>query len=337
MMKTAIRITNLTKHFPRFAGYRDLLPWRRRELTTALDGVNLDIIEGELFGLLGPNGAGKTTLIKILCGLVLPNSGDAWIFGHNVKTEERAVKELIGVISVDERSFYYRLTGRQNLEFYASLYQVPRDQKGQRVNEVLDKVGLSSEAKVRFQNYSTGMRQKLAIARGLLCKPRVLFVDEPTRSLDPLSARAVRDLLREEVDRFGMTVIMATHNMEEAETICDRVAILDRGRLINSGRVSELNTLFERQDSCELDIGNAGENLIEQLNNIDGVIDCSRSTNSNGILHLELTLANRQEVLPRLIKQIVLSGGEVHDCRMKKLPLEEIFVKAINGSVRSRG
>ena len=336
-MNTAIRITNLTKSFPRFAGYRDLLPWRKRELTTALEGLNLEIIEGELFGLLGPNGAGKTTLIKILCGLILPNSGDAWIFGHNVKTEERAVKELVGVVSADERSFYWRLTGRQNLEFYASLYQVPQHQKRQRIDEVLHKVGLSSEATVRFQNYSTGMRQKLAIARGLLCKPRVLFVDEPTRSLDPISARSVRDLLREEVDRFGRTVILATHNMEEAETICERVAILDRGRLITSGRVNELNALFERQDGCELEVGNAGENLINQLSKIEGVLDCSRTPNSNGILHIQLTLSSRQEVLPRLIKQIVLNGGEVYDCRMKKLPLEEIFVNAINGSVRSQG
>jgi ABC-2 type transport system ATP-binding protein len=329
-MGVAIKVNNLTKRFPRSVGYRDLLPWRKREYTVALDSLQLEINEQELFGLLGPNGAGKTTLIKILCGLILPTSGNAWILGHNVQTEEKAAKELVGVVSADERSFYWRLSGRQNLEFYASLYRVPHNQIKQRIREVLSKVGLSNEADIRFQNYSTGMRQKLAIARGLLCKPKVLFVDEPTRSLDPLSARAVRSLLREEVDDFGRTVILATHNMEEAETICDRVAIMNKGSLITSGRIEELDSLFRRQDGCELEIGNADETIIKGLSAIEGVLDCSKTPSSNGTLHLQFILASKQDVLPRVIKQIVLCGGEVHDCRLEKLPLEEIFVKAIN-------
>jgi len=167
-MGVAIRVDNLTKRFPRTARYRDLLPWQERKLTTALEELNLDIAEGELFGLLGPNGAGKTTLIKILCSLILPTAGTAWVFGHDVQKEEQVIRELVGLIGADERSFYWRLTGRQNLEFYASLYHVPRRQRGQRIDEVLHKVGLASEADVRFQNYSTGMRQKLAIARSFL-------------------------------------------------------------------------------------------------------------------------------------------------------------------------
>jgi ABC-2 type transport system ATP-binding protein len=333
-MNTAVLVTDLTKRFSRFAGYRDLLPWKKRELTTALDKLNLEVKERELFGLLGPNGAGKTTLIKILCGLILPNSGDAWIFGHNVQKEEQAVREQIAAVSADERSFYWRLTGRQNLEFYASLYRVPGQQRGQRVEEVLDEVDLLSEADIRFQNYSTGMRQKLAIARGLLCKPRVLFVDEPTRSLDPLSARAVRNLLREEVDKAGRTVILATHNMGEAEAICDRVAILNRGHLITTGKINELGSLFGIRKHWQLEVRNAPENLADYIFFIDGVLDCRRTSQSNGVLHLQVTLSNQPEVLSHVLKRIVTCGGEVYDCRLTELPLEEIFEHAINGKVK---
>ncbi|MFC2071725.1 ATP-binding cassette domain-containing protein [Chloroflexota bacterium] len=333
MKNVAIQVTNLTKRFPRSSGYRDLLPWRERELITALEEVNLEIGERELFGLLGPNGAGKTTLIKILCCLVLPTTGDAWVFGHNVCKEEQAARELVGLASAEERSFYWRLTGWQNLQFYASLYRVPRRQRKQRIEEVLNKVGLASEADIRFQNYSTGMRHKLAIARGLLCQPRVLFVDEPTRSLDPLSARSVRSLLRAEVDEAGRTVVLATHNMEEAEAICDRVAILDHGRLITSGRVQELRSLFQKHERCELEVRYPPENLIEHLSLTDGVLDCHRVLQTNGVLHLELALLNRAVALPQVLQLIVRGGGEVCDCRLTEPPLEEIFAHAVKAGV----
>jgi ABC-2 type transport system ATP-binding protein len=296
-----------------------------------LEELNLDIAEGELFGLLGPNGAGKTTLIKILCSLILPTAGTAWVFGHNVQKEEQVIRELVGLIGADERSFYWRLTGRQNLEFYASLYHVPRRQRGQRIEEVLHKVGLASEADVRFQNYSTGMRQKLAIARGLLSQPRVLFVDEPTRSLDPLSAQAVRNLLRKEVDEVGRTVVFATHNMEEAEATCDRVAILNHGRLITSGSVPELRSIFQRHQRCELEVRCPPEDIINRLSITEGVLDCHRAPQTNGVLHLQLTLLNRAAVLPQVLQLIVQGGGEVCDCRLEEVPLEEIFVHAVKG------
>ncbi|MDP3880053.1 MAG: ABC transporter ATP-binding protein [Dehalococcoidales bacterium] len=333
-MNTAIKATKLTKSFARSAGYRDLLPWRKKEVVTALKELSLEVKERELFGLLGPNGAGKTTLIKILCGLVLPNSGDAWVLGCHIQKEEYSSRKLVAAVSVDERSFYWRLTGWQNLEFYASLYRVPRRQIRQRVEEALVEVGLLPEANVRFQNYSTGMRQRLAIARGLLCQPRVLFVDEPTRSLDPQNARAVRKLLREEVDSAGRTVVLATHNMEEAEAICDRVAILDKGCLITTGKVNELRSLFEPRKRYELEVRNAPDDLMECVSLTDGVIDCRREPQSNGILHFEVTLSNQPEALNQVLKIIVLSGGQVNDCRGTEIPLEDIFVQAINGGLK---
>ena len=333
MKNTAIKISNLTKQFPRSYGYRDLLPWKERAMTMALQGISLDVAEGELFGLLGPNGAGKTTLIKILCGLILPNSGEAWVFGHSVQKEEQAVRSLIGVVSSDERSFYWRLTGKQNLDFYASLYRVPQRDIRNRIEEVLKVVGLQDEANVRFQNYSTGMRQKLAIARGLLCHPRVLFMDEPTRSLDPISARAVRELIKQQVDDIGTTIILATHNMEEAESICDRVAIIDKGRLITSGWVHDLRSIFVKQKRCELKVGNMPDISTCDLSLIEGVDDCLTTSVEDDITHLNITFSNQISVLPQVLKQIIITGGDIYDCHIVEVPLEEIFVQAIDRGV----
>ena len=208
-MNNAIIIKNIFKKFPKTSGYRDLLPFRKREWTEAVKDISLDIKEGEFFGMLGPNGAGKTTLIKMLCCLVLPNSGTASVFGSDIIKNEQKVKETVGLVSAEERSFFWRITGRENLEFYAALYNIPRHTVSRRINELLELVGLAEDGDKRFQSYSTGMRQKLAIARGLLSEPRLLFVDEPTRSLDPVSAQAVRRFLKEKIAAAGKTISRA--------------------------------------------------------------------------------------------------------------------------------
>jgi ABC-2 type transport system ATP-binding protein len=326
----AIKTSNLTKHFPRTSGYRDLLPFRERQWVTAVDGVNLDIKEGEFFGLLGPNGAGKTTLIKLLCCLVLPNRGTAQVLGHDILKEESAVKTLVGLVNAEERSFFWRLTGRQNLEFYAALYHLPRKEAQERIEMLLNLVGLASEGDIRFQNYSTGMRQKLAIARGLLSRPRVLFVDEPTRSLDPVSAQNVRTFLKEKVWGAGKTVILATHNMTEAEQLCGRVAIMGHGKVIALGSVPELRSIFQRHERCNLTVRHLPENIMHQLALIDGVLDCRLGAQQNGVSSLEFNISDRATALPRLLQAIVHSGAEVCDCQLRELPLEEIFVQALN-------
>jgi ABC-2 type transport system ATP-binding protein len=334
----ALEIENLAKRFPRTSGYRDLLPFRQRQWVTAVEGINLEIEEGEFFGLLGPNGAGKTTLIKLLCCLILPDTGNAYVFGHDIRREEHAIKKLVGLVGTEERSFFWRLTGYQNLEFYASLYQLPRQEVKRRINEVLNLVGLFHEADIRFQNYSTGMRQKLAISRSLLGQPRILFVDEPTRSLDPMSAQAVRRLLRERVAAEGKTVVLATHNMSEAEQLCDRVAIVDHGRVIALGSVRELRNIFQKHEGCELEVKRFSDDIMTQLCLIDGVLDCQLTAQRDGVSSIMLKLSNRATVLPQVLQLIVYGGGEVCDCQLKELPLEEIFVHVLQrGSVKEAG
>jgi ABC-2 type transport system ATP-binding protein len=328
---SAISTVNLTKRYSRTSGYRDLLPFRKKKWVTAVEGVSLDIKEGEFFGLLGPNGAGKTTLIKMLCCLVLPTSGTARVFGHDVIKEESAVKKAVGLVNAEERSFYWRLTGRENLKFYASLYHISRQQGNQRIEELLDLVGLSGEGDIRFQNYSTGMRQKLAIARGLLSQPQLLFVDEPTRSLDPVSARNVRRFFKEKVAGAGKTVVLATHNLEEAEQLCDRLAIMNHGRVVALGSMKELRSLFQTHKGCELQVKNFPEAGESRLQDIEGVLDCRITGQSDGLTTLKLRISDRAEVLPRVLQVMVNGGVEICSCQMQELPLEEIFTHALSG------
>ena len=330
-MSAAISVNNLTKRFPKTSGYRDLLPFRHREWVEAVKDVSLEIKQGEFFGMLGPNGAGKTTLIKMLCCLVLPNSGTAQVFGHDVIKNEQSVKETVGLVSAEERSFFWRITGRENLQFYASLYHIPKKRANTRINELLDLVGLADDGDTRFQNYSTGMRQKLAIARGLLSEPRLLFVDEPTRSLDPVSAQAVRHFLRQRIAGAGKTVILATHNLSEAEQLCDRLAIMNHGHLKALGSVGELRSIFQTQESCSLQVRNLSEAILSQIRQIEGIIDCNITGKQDGLSGMKIMITERTSVLPKILEVIVKGGAEICDCQVAALPLEEIFVHALDG------
>jgi ABC-2 type transport system ATP-binding protein len=213
----------------------------RRELTPGLQGVTLQVYEGEFFGLLGPNGAGKTTLFKILSTLVLPDEGSATVWGHDVVGDEVAVRGLLTPVLTNERSLNWRLTARENLDLFAALHGLRGGEQRSRVDEVLQAVDLTDTGRKPVGKFSSGMKQRLMIARALLSRPRVLLLDEPTRSLDPISARAFRQFLREEIaGRQGCTVLLATHNTEEALNLCNRVGVLNRGRLLAVGAPEQL-------------------------------------------------------------------------------------------------
>jgi ABC-2 type transport system ATP-binding protein len=331
-MNNAICIQKLTKKFPRTSGFRDLLPFRNRQFISAVQDISFEIKEGELFGLLGPNGAGKTTLIKLLCCLVLPNSGTASVFGHDILKEEQSVKKLVGLVSIEERSFFWRLSASENLKFFASLYNLSGKKAEKRINELLDFVGLAEERETRFQNFSTGMRQKLAIARGLLSEPRAIFVDEPTRSLDPVSAQSVRDFLKEKVAGEGKTVILATHNLNEAEQLCDRLAIMHHGHVIALGTVDELRSLFQTYDNCELEVRGFSETVLSELKHIDGVQDCVVTGQHDGLSDVEMRLTNRLVVFPQVINTMSHHNVEICNCQVIELPIDDIFSQAIQRS-----
>ena len=227
MERPAIETENLTKVFRPGRSLRR--PLRKPAPVVAVSSVNLRVEQGELFGLLGPNGAGKTTLIKILCTLIVPSSGRASVMGFDLKRED-AIKRAVGLVVSDERSFYWRLSARRNLFFFSAMMGLRGREASQRVDQVLEEVELSDVADRPFSDFSTGMRQRLAIARGLLHRPQLLFMDEPTRSLDPMATvrlhRLVKRLALEKV-----TILLTTHNLLEAESLCDKVALMYRGQI----------------------------------------------------------------------------------------------------------
>jgi ABC-2 type transport system ATP-binding protein len=238
----AVVLDGLTKSFPTRRGWLETIRHpRSTQYQQVLQGVSCTVREGEFFGLLGPNGAGKTTLFKILATLVLPDSGSATIAGFDVVQDAREVRRVLSPVIADERSLYWRLTARDNLELYGALQGLARSAARARAGELLEVVGLADTGEKMVGSFSSGMKQRLLIARALIAYPRVLLLDEPTRSLDPLSARRFRAFLREEITgRQGCTVLLATHNAEEALELCDRVAVLNRGRLLAAGTAQSL-------------------------------------------------------------------------------------------------
>ncbi len=226
----------------------------------------MKVREGEVLGLLGPNGAGKSTLIKILCTLILPTEGEAYVNGYDVVKEGHRARESLGFITTDERSFYWRLSGRENLQFFATLHNLPQTQVKAKVEELLDVVHLKNRADEPFLNYSAGMKQRMAIARGLLNDPTVLFMDEPTRSLDPGAAKSLRDFIKEHiVGEKGKTVFISTHQLDEAEQLCDRVAILDEGRIKAQGSPADLKGgLSEGSTLCDVFSFYTGKSFVEE-------------------------------------------------------------------------
>jgi len=241
-----VRVDGLTKRFPARRGLRETLlhPFAGTTVTVVSD-VSFTAAAGEFVGLLGPNGAGKTTLLKMLSTLIIPDSGSASVDGYDVVRDAVMARTLVSPCLAMERSLYYRLTARQNLEVYADLQDVPRAERATRIDDVLSAVALQDTGAKLVGDFSSGMLQRLLIARALLTRPRLLLLDEPTRSLDPISAREFRTFLRDELARErGCAVILATHNAEEAFELCDRVAVLDRGRLLASGVAEQLSREF---------------------------------------------------------------------------------------------
>jgi ABC-2 type transport system ATP-binding protein len=204
---------------------------RKRRQVQALDRLTFSVRSGELFGVVGPNGAGKTTLIKILCTQLLPSSGEAYVLGFNVATEEKPIRSLINVVLGGERGLYTRLSGEDNLKYFADLYRVPRHVAAKRIPYLLGLVGLSGREKERVEGYSRGMKQRLHIAKSLINDPRVLFLDEPTIGLDPDASRKLRDIVRRLHDS-GTTIILTSHNMFEVDELCNCVAIINEGQII---------------------------------------------------------------------------------------------------------
>jgi ABC-2 type transport system ATP-binding protein len=236
----------------------------------AVRGLDLSVSEGELFGLLGPNGAGKTTTIKMLITLLLPTSGTARVLGHDVVREVREVRRRVGYVFGGDRGLYERLSGLDNLRYFAELYAVnPRTQRA-RIAELIELVGLSGRENERVEGYSRGMRQRLHIARGLLHQPDVLFLDEPSIGIDPVGARELRHTVATLRDQ-GTTIMLTTHYMFEADELCDRIGVIARGELVALGTPAELKAMVSAGSVLEVEVFGASESAVADIRAIAGV------------------------------------------------------------------
>lgn len=307
-----IETKNLTKKFGLF---------------TAVDDLSLDVDEGEIFGFLGPNGAGKTTTIRMLCGLIAPTSGQAIVNGHDLQTDATGIRASVGLLT-EQPGLYERLSAWDNLLFYAELYELPREESKKRVQETLEWLGLWGVRREIVGGFSKGMKQRLAIGRCLLHRPKVLFLDEPTNALDAESARAVRDAILA-LKNSRRTIFLSTHNMDEANRLCDRIAIFKQ-------KLLKLDTPI----NLRRDLNNTGrlvkihlqppipENLVEQITALDFVNRAEFDSADDKSLSVWLVEPEKNN--PALIRQLIEAGAAIQFVEEQTATLEEVYLQLIH-------
>jgi ABC-2 type transport system ATP-binding protein len=343
-MEYAIETFNLTKVFERkskaSSGGLSRF-WRRvkpkKEKIRAVDHVNIGIKEGELFGLLGPNGAGKTTTIRLLCTLLIPDEGTAVVNGFDIIKEAEKVRASVGVVTGGERGLYWRLTGRENLLFFARLYNVPEGIARKRIQELLELVELQDRADDPVEKYSRGMKQRLHVVRGLVHAPPILLLDEPTLGLDPASARVIREFIKEKLQREqGKTILLTTHYMEEANQLCDRIGIMDYGKIIALGTPDELKEHIAKIEVLKISASNVKEDVENRLGGIGRIKDATVRIIDSVAGEAEITIHadDVEDVLPKVIQELVRMRVEIRVIEEKKPTLEDVFISLTGRKLR---
>jgi ABC-2 type transport system ATP-binding protein len=330
MVEVVVKAEALVKWYPVSRRYREILihPFLFKKVL-AIDGISFKVEKNEIFGLLGPNGAGKTTLIKMLTGLIYPTSGKALICGMDITQDLGETKERVGCVLSEERSFYWRLTGRQNLEFFSSLYDLDKHATRKRIDELLTLLELEDKIDELFMNYSTGMKQKMSIARGLLTNPDVLFMDEPTKSLDPYTATKLRSFIKNEIiGKMGKTVFMATHNLQDIEDLCSRIAIIYRGKIVSTGTIREIKALIESKKRFLIRTLNFEPKIEEKIHGIPGLELETIRVESN-IHEIYLRSDDEKNTIPAFIDILIQNKIKVLSCIEIERSLSEIFSQII--------
>ena len=300
----------------------------------AVDAISFSVPKGEIFGLLGPNGAGKTTTIKMLCSLITPSSGDAYINGFSLAKDQQKVRENLGVMLTGERTLYWKLTGRENLEYFGALYHLDTTYTKKRIDELLTLVGLKDRENTLVENYSTGMRIRLSFAKALLNEAPVILFDEPTASLDPQSSRLIRDIIRD-LKKGGHAIILTTHNMEEADMLSDRVAIIDHGKIVSLGSPSELKEKVKSSDIIEIEGHNLSDQTAATLQSFSEVSKAAYvpvESSEKGLLRIHAEKG--KEVLPKILEFLVRKQASVTRVNFIEPTLEDVFIAQTGRSLR---
>ena len=299
---------------------------RRRALDVeAVRGVSFEIEQGELFGLLGPNGAGKTTTIKMLITLLIPTSGSARVLGLDVVKDAREVRKRIGYVFGGERGLYERLSGYDNLRYFAELYAVPPREQKARIDFLLELVGLKGREKERVEGYSRGMRQRLHIARGILHDPPVVFLDEPTIGVDPVGARDLRSTIAA-LTEAGKTVLLTTHYMFEADSLCNRIAVINKGQIVAEGTPRDLKSIVADRTVVEIETFGIADETIERIRTAPGVSSVSVEEREQAqVLHVQS--AKGLELTQELLA--MLDGTTVGRVAAREPTLEDAYVALV--------
>jgi ABC-2 type transport system ATP-binding protein len=317
-MKVAIETKQLTKRYERSASWRSI---SRYKGTTAVEDVDLTIEEGELFGLLGPNGAGKTTLVKMLCTLIAPSKGTATVAGFPL-SDSGSIRSSVGLVVSDERSFYWRLSGKRNLDFFAAMHDLRGSEAEIRIREVLYLVDMSADAEKPFSNYSTGMKQRLAIARSLLHKPKLLFLDEPSRSLDPKATARLHELINQLNVEENTTIFLITHDLAEAESLCQRVAVMNQGQIQVVGEPSNLRRQLRPKQHYAVKVGKLDPGVLVSIRNI---LPEAAIESTNGHENLLFQAGEEDSILGDLLNCLHENQVTVYGIEGYPPTLEEVF------------
>ena len=294
---------------------------------TAVDHLTFKVAEGEILGLLGPNGAGKTTTIRILACLISASEGSATVGGHEIGRDSLQIRQMVGILT-ENPSVYDRLTAYENMDFFAEAYGVSdsRDRRS-RIKELLDFFQLWDRRNDKVAVFSKGMKQKLAIARALVHQPPILFLDEPTSGLDPESAKGIRDMMEKLSHDEKHTILLCTHHLEDAERICDRVMIINKGKSVSVGTPEELQNRAAGQPILQVTLTQLNQSILEAVKQIKQVkqVNVDESTNK-----LMITVDDIQSATPQIIRRIVYAGGNVLSANIVHPSLEEAYLELVS-------
>jgi ABC-2 type transport system ATP-binding protein len=344
MPQWAIEAENLVKKFPKRTPpgeksdkKKSWWPFGKKEppaLFTAVDGVNLQIERGEIFGLLGPNGAGKSTTIRMLCTLLEPTSGRATVNGFDVVKQANEVRCSLGTVLAGERSIYWKLSGRENLYYFAALNHIPKTVARQRVEELIERMELKERADELVEKYSTGMRQRIAISKALLARPPILLLDEPTLGLDPQAARNLRELILE-LQKEGHTILLTTHYMEEADQLSDRIGIIDTGKIIALDTPGGLKRQIDQKEIVRLEVSGWYDVLGGQLRALHGVDHLTtHKLEQDGQWEVSLHTPDSRAILPGVVETVNHNGTRLLNMNIVRPTLEDVFINLTGKALR---
>jgi len=327
----AIETNGLTKAFYRKNGIINKIKKQESIEVRAVDGIDLEIRERELFGLLGPNGAGKTSFIKLLSTLLLPDKGTASVNGWDIAKNSFEVRMSIGLTLSSERQLYWKLTARENLEYFASLYLLKPQEMKERVDYVLNILGLEEQKDMLVENFSSGNRQKVALGRALLNDPPILFLDEPTIGLDPAYSKSFRKIIKERINKKeNKTILLTTHYMEEADQLCDRIAFIDKGKIVALDTPRNLKKSIDEKEVITLDLTKTSDDMIKNINRLESVNSIDELIRNDSEL-LKIHTDSASSCIQDIFGILTDHHAQIISYRTSKPTLEDVFIK-ITGS-----